>query len=68
MFEVVRKDVGGRIGKFEVKGKVVRTPALLPVINPNRLIVSPQELERDFGAEVLITNAYIIWRNKGLRE
>ena len=68
VFEVVRKDVGGRFGKFVVNGKVVRTPALLPVINPNRLIVSPQELEKDFGAEVLITNAYIIWRNKDLRE
>jgi len=68
VFEVVRKDVGGRVGRFEVNGKVVRTPALLPVINPNRLIVSPQELERDFGAKVLITNAYIIWRNKALRE
>ncbi|MFX0162499.1 MAG: tRNA guanosine(15) transglycosylase TgtA [Candidatus Hodarchaeota archaeon] len=68
MFEVVRKDVGGRIGRFEVNGKVVRTPALMPVINPNRLIVSPQELERDFGAEVLITNAYIIWRSNDLRE
>ena len=68
LFEVVRKDIGGRIGRFEVNGKVVRTPALMPVINPNRLIVSPQELEREFRAEVLITNAYIIWRNKDLRE
>src|SRR5437879_10383593 len=34
------------------------TPALLPVVNPNRPIIPAKELADRFRAEILITNAY----------
>ena len=44
-----------------MNGKTVRTPALLPVINP----ISPGDPARDAGdgVEALITNAYIFRRS-----
>lgn len=55
----------GRIGVLTLKhGKVV-TPTLMPVINPLDLVISPEEMRRDFGASLLMTNAYIIMRHFG---
>ena len=63
-------DAAGRIGELTVpRAEVtIETPALLPVINPNIDTVSPADLESEFGAEILITNSYIIHGNEGLRE
>ena len=38
----------------------VTTPALLPVVNPNRPVVPPRDLATRFRAQILITNAYIL--------
>lgn len=46
----------------------VETPALMPVINPNLIVISPREMKEKFGVEAIITNAYIIWKNHDLRE
>jgi len=43
------------------------TPALLPVVNLNLMLIPPIEM-RQFGAEALMTNAYIIYRSSRLRE
>ncbi|MFB6305000.1 MAG: tRNA guanosine(15) transglycosylase TgtA [Haloferacaceae archaeon] len=69
-FEVRRWDAAGRIGALEVPraGVTVETPALLPVVNPNVLTVEPGRLESEFGAEMLITNSYIIKTTEGLRD
>jgi len=69
-FELRRGDALGRIGALTVPraGRTVETPALLPVINPNIRTVSPARLEAEFGAQVLITNAYIIRGTEDLRE
>ncbi|GAB3688758.1 tRNA guanosine(15) transglycosylase TgtA [Salinarchaeum chitinilyticum] len=69
-FELRDVDAAGRIGELTVPRAdvTVETPALLPVINPNIDTVSPADLEMEFGAEILITNAYIIHGNEGLRE
>jgi len=67
VFEVLHKDLMGRIGRLETPHGVVETPTLMPVVNPNLMLVEPSELER-FGAEMLITNAYIIYKKKELRE
>jgi 7-cyano-7-deazaguanine tRNA-ribosyltransferase len=69
-FEFRHGDALGRIGELTVPraGTAVETPALLPVINPNLLTVSPARLEAEFGAEILITNAYIISETAALRE
>ena len=60
MFEIIRRDGMARIGKFEVHGKVIETPALLPVVNPKINPVPPRELYERFGFGALITNSYII--------
>ncbi|NOZ81756.1 MAG: tRNA guanosine(15) transglycosylase TgtA [Candidatus Micrarchaeota archaeon] len=59
VFELVERDAAGRIGKWYVGGKKVKTPLLLPVINPNIPVVSSNEL-RKMGCEMVITNAFII--------
>ncbi|MFC6824120.1 tRNA guanosine(15) transglycosylase TgtA [Halopelagius fulvigenes] len=69
-FEIRDGDVAGRIGELTVPraGVTVETPALLPVVNPNIVTVSPARLESEFDAEILITNSYIIKTNDHLRE
>ncbi|MDD3042441.1 MAG: tRNA guanosine(15) transglycosylase TgtA [Methanosarcinaceae archaeon] len=67
IFEILDKDAGGRIGRLKTPHGVVETPTVMPVINPNIQLISPKEM-RDFGAEILITNSYIIYRKEELRE
>ena len=69
-FELRDGDAAGRIGELSVPraGVTVETPALMPVINPNIRTIPPAELESAFGAEILITNAYIIHSGDDLRE
>ena len=69
-FELRHGDALGRIGALTVPraGQTVETPALLPVINPNIETVAPARLEREFGAEILITNSYIIRSTDDVRE
>ncbi|MDF9745524.1 tRNA guanosine(15) transglycosylase TgtA [Natrinema salsiterrestre] len=69
-FEVRDTDAGGRIGELTIPraDTTVETPALLPVINPNLDTISPRRLADEFGAEILITNSYIIHGDDDLRE
>ncbi|WP_101294297.1 tRNA guanosine(15) transglycosylase TgtA [Halegenticoccus soli] len=69
-FELRDGDLAGRIGRLTVPraGVTVETPALLPVINPNLVTIPPSRLESEFGAEILITNSYIIRKTDDLRE
>ena len=69
-FELRRTDASGRIGQLTVPRSdvTVETPALLPVINPNIDTIAPKRLAEEFGAEILITNSYIIHGTDGLRE
>ncbi|MFZ2073972.1 MAG: tRNA guanosine(15) transglycosylase TgtA [Methanoregula sp.] len=57
-FESLDSDIAGRTGKLVAGKKVIRTPALLPVINPHLMLVTPKEL-KGMGVGALITNAYI---------
>ncbi|WP_324736071.1 tRNA guanosine(15) transglycosylase TgtA [Thermococcus sp. SY098] len=66
-FEVKARDAAGRIGRLEVNGKKIETPAIMPVINPKQLVVTPKEL-RKMGFHIIITNSYIIYRDKELRQ
>ncbi|MHB9288057.1 tRNA guanosine(15) transglycosylase TgtA [Halobacteriales archaeon Cl-PHB] len=70
VFEVGRYDAAGRLGELEVPraGVTVETPALLPVVNPHLQTVSPARLESHFGAEMLITNSYVLHGSDDLRE
>ncbi|WP_224268077.1 tRNA guanosine(15) transglycosylase TgtA [Haloprofundus salinisoli] len=69
-FEQRQGDTAGRIGQLTVPraGVTVETPALLPVVNPNVQTIPPARLESEFGAEILITNSYIIRKTADLRE
>ena len=66
-FESLYSDIAGRCGKLTVGKKTVKTPALLPVINPHLQLVTPEEM-RKIGIEALITNAYIFSQSKQYRE
>ncbi|MBX0305087.1 tRNA guanosine(15) transglycosylase TgtA [Haloarcula salinisoli] len=69
-FEVRQYDAAGRLGELEVPraGVTVQTPTILPVVNPHVQTVDPSALESDFGAEILITNSYILHGSDELRE
>ena len=69
-FELRAADGMARVGELTVPraGLTVETPALMPVVNPNIGTVSPRRLHDEFGADVLITNSYIISRTDELRE
>ncbi|AEC52707.1 7-cyano-7-deazaguanine tRNA-ribosyltransferase [Pyrococcus sp. NA2] len=66
-FEIKARDGAGRLGKLEVNGKKIETPAIMPVVNPKQMIVEPKELEK-MGFKIIITNSYIIYKDKELRE
>lgn len=66
-FEILEKDIAGRIGRLSDGKKIIRTPALLPVINPHLPLITPREMQ-DMGVQALITNAYIISRSSEFRE
>ncbi len=67
-FEIKDRDAAGRICRFTTKHGTVTTPNLMPVINPNKMLIPPQEMKKLFGTEMVITNSYIIKKDKKLRE
>lgn len=62
-FEIKYKDARGRVGLLKTPHGNIRTPALMPVIHPGKQTLDVKK----YGAEIVITNAYIIYRNKDLR-
>ncbi|MCX6666619.1 MAG: tRNA guanosine(15) transglycosylase TgtA [Euryarchaeota archaeon] len=67
-FEIRDRDAAGRLCKFTTKHGVVTTPNLMPVINPNKMSITPKEMKKLFGTEIVITNSYIINKDEELRE
>jgi 7-cyano-7-deazaguanine tRNA-ribosyltransferase len=63
LFEVKSKDLLGRIGSLRAPRRTIETPALLPVINPSRLVIPANELYEEFGVRALITNAYLLMKS-----
>ena len=66
-FEILHKDLAARIGRLHTPHGTVETPTIMPVINPNLLVIEPREMAK-MSAEILITNAYIIYKKEELRE
>ena len=66
-FESLYSDIAGRTGKLTIGKKTIKTPALLPVINPHLQIVTPKEIQ-SMGVEALITNAYIFSQSRQYRQ
>lgn len=70
IFEARDWDGAGRIGRLSVPraGVTVETPTIMPVVNPHIQTIPPRELAERFGAEILITNSYILHGSEDLRE
>ncbi|HOV82630.1 MAG TPA: tRNA guanosine(15) transglycosylase TgtA [Methanothrix sp.] len=65
-FEILHKDLAGRIGRLSTPHGIIETPALMPVVNPHLPLVPPPELA-EMGAEMIITNSYIIYQDPELK-
>ncbi len=66
-FEILHKDLAGRIGRLSTLHGTVETPLLMPVVNPHLPLIPPEELA-SMGAEMIITNSYIINQDPDLRK
>jgi 7-cyano-7-deazaguanine tRNA-ribosyltransferase len=66
-FEVVAKDILGRIGRLHTKRGTVETPVLLPVVNPLLQPIPAKEMKECFGCTAIIANAYLLKKNFGDR-
>ena len=66
MFEINKRDGLARLGKIKTKHGNLNTPTLLPVVNPKILTLSMDEL-KECGAQGVITNSYIIYKNPELK-
>ena len=64
MFEIKAKDNMGRVGVLKTKHGDVRTPALMPVIHPRKQTIDVGK----YGADIVITNAYLIYKNEDLKK
>ncbi|WP_048188333.1 tRNA guanosine(15) transglycosylase TgtA [Methanobacterium paludis] len=53
----------GRVGILKTPHGNIKTPALMPVIHPGKQTLDVKK----FGAEIVITNAYIMYKNEDLR-
>ncbi|MGB0651876.1 MAG: tRNA guanosine(15) transglycosylase TgtA [Thermoplasmatota archaeon] len=66
-FQITARAAAGRMGRFSTRHGDVTTPTLMPVVNPNIDLVSPQEMRDRFGCEMVITNSYVFWKHEALR-
>lgn len=66
IFEILDKDLAGRIGRLKTNHGIIETPTLMPVINPKNQIIPPKEMNK-YGAESIITNSYIIYSDPKLK-
>lgn len=64
-FEVRSRDLLARLGRIKTKSGTIETPVLLPVINPAIQPIPPKTMSSEFGCKALITNAYILKKQKG---
>lgn len=65
--KVKRRDASARIAELSTKSGKLLLPNFFPVFNPNKPVVTPEEMKR-IGVEAIITNSYIIYKNEKLRE
>ena len=63
MFEIKAKDNMGRVGVLKTKHGDVKTPALMPVIHPRKQTIDVGK----YGADIVITNAYLIYKDEDLK-
>ena len=64
MFEILKSDLAGRIGRLATNHGTVETPAYVPVLHPARQTI-PAAKFREMGFDLVITNAYLTRKNYG---
>lgn len=64
MFEILKADLGGRIGVIHTNHGKVETPAYVPVIHPVKQTI-PSKKIKEIGFDLVITNAYITKNHYG---
>ena len=64
MFEILKTDLAGRIGKIYTNHGIIETPAYVPVIHPVKQTV-PSKKIKEIGFDLVITNAYITKNHYG---
>jgi 7-cyano-7-deazaguanine tRNA-ribosyltransferase len=65
IFEILHRDGLGRVGRLVTAHGEVMTPTLMPVIDPSDIILAPKEMRQEFGAELVMTNAYLTMQRFG---
>ena len=64
MFEIKAKDMRGRVGVLKTNHGDIKTPNLMPVIHPRKQTINV----KDYGADIVITNAYLIYKDEDLKK
>lgn len=64
MFEIKAKDNRARVGILKTNHGNVITPNLMPVIHPKKQSINV----KDYGADIVITNAYLIYKDPELKQ
>ncbi|KZX13036.1 queuine tRNA-ribosyltransferase [Methanobrevibacter oralis] len=64
MFEIKAKDNRGRVGVLKTRHGDVKTPNLMPVIHPRKQVIDVAK----YGADIVITNAYLIYKDEDLKK
>ena len=67
-FDILDRAAAGRLGRFTTPHGKVTTPTLMPVVNPNIRLIAPAEMRTLFGAEMVITNSYVMQKHAALKE
>ena len=62
MFEIKAKDMRGRVGVLKTNHGDIKKPNLMPVIHPRKQTINV----KDYGADIVITNAYLIYKDEDL--
>ncbi|WP_297980121.1 tRNA guanosine(15) transglycosylase TgtA [uncultured Methanobrevibacter sp.] len=62
MYEIKAKDMRGRVGVLKTNHGDVKTPNLMPVIHPRKQTIDVSK----YGADIVITNAYLIYKDEDL--
>ena len=65
IFQILHRDGMGRVGRLSAAHGDVITPTLMPVIDPSDILLPPRDMCREFGSELVITNAYLALRHFG---
>ena len=63
MFEIKAKDNRGRVGVLKTNHGNIKTPNLMPVIHPRKQTIDVKK----YGADIVITNAYLIYKDEKLK-